>query len=153
MYPAFCEAMGWQDPAEFSTPQPTRTGHPLSVARTPSPPVRRAPPVKVDVRRRLGRQHPRPDKEAEQSDEAEGGKDSHPEDNQEEAPTYRIPWTATALLRRSQNIRHRMAAEVQTQMVGIREAIARGRADSVEKACALHAELEILRQAYTRLGH
>ena len=36
-YQAFCEAMGWQDPAEFGTPQPTGTGQPPPVARTPSP--------------------------------------------------------------------------------------------------------------------
>ena len=36
LYPAFCEAMGWQDPADFSTHQPTKTGQLPSVARTPS---------------------------------------------------------------------------------------------------------------------
>ena len=46
-----------------------------------------------------------------------------------------------------------MAAEVQAQMAGIQEAVARGRAGSVEKECALHPELEVLRQAYVCLGH
>ena len=45
-YQAFCEAMGWQDPAEFGTPQPTRTGHVLWLLGPPLPHPGRYPQSK-----------------------------------------------------------------------------------------------------------
>ena len=117
-------------------PNPPEPDNHLQLLGLPLPSPRKTPQAKVEIRLRLGRQHPRSDREVDRYEETEGKRDSTLDDNNEETPTYRILWTATALLRMSHIIRHRMTAEVQAQKAGIREAVARGRAGSVEKECA-----------------
>ena len=158
-YPTFCLAIGWQDPPAFAPAVPTKKGSPppeekeLETAPETEHSRRQGPPAKRDVRTRLGRPHARPRPET--TERPDKPDPSQPDTPEKEPPVrYRIPWTARALLRRSREDRHHMAAEIRAQMAGLQEAVVQGRArGDVEKECQLHAEIELLRQVYVRLSH
>ena len=65
---------------------------------------------------------------------------------------YRIPWTPTALLKKTKECRHALGAELQAQTALIKEAICQRRGRTTDQQCQLHAELEVMRQADDRLS-
>ena len=128
-YPAFCEAMRWEDPPVFGEARPTRTGQPKKKTET-------APSTKKDIRGRLGRQC----------------KLTTPEAGPPPPVTYRIPWTPTAMIRKTKECRQALGAELLVQITIVKEALSQGRSGDPDQQCQLHAELEVMRQAYDRLS-
>ena len=128
-YPAFCEAMGWEDPPAFGEARPNRTGQPKKKAEA-------TPSTKKDIRGRLGRQC----------------KPATPEAGSPPPVTYRIPWTPEAMIQKTKECRQALGAELLVQITIVREALSQGRGGDPEQQCQLHAELEVMRQAYGRLS-
>lgn len=135
-YPAFCKAMAWDDPPVFGETKSIRAGCPRDIeAATAST---RTP---LDIRARLGKQNKRPSPEPEEERES-----------QQYPLKYRILWTPSALLKKTKECRHALGAKLQAQMALVREAMCQGRGGTTEQQCQLHAELEVMRQAYDRLS-
>ena len=134
-YSAFCEAMAWDDPPAFGEAKPTRTGRHKKGETTT------APSTKRNIRARLGKQHKQPTPEPE-------------EDTRSQQPSlaYRIPWTPAALLEKTKEYRHSLGAELLAQVAIVKEALSQGRGGTPDQQCQLHAELEVMRQAYDRLS-
>ena len=65
---------------------------------------------------------------------------------------FRIPWTPEALLKKTKEYRQTLGIELAAQMTVVREALSQDRGGTPEQQCELHAELEVMRQAYDRLS-
>ena len=91
---------------------------------------------------RLEKQHARPFLEPEEP----------VEEPQPLSPSYRIPWTAEVLLQKTRVGRHALETGLGAQMTLVKEALSQERGGTIEQECQLHAELEIIRQAYDRLS-
>ena len=87
----------------------------------------------------MGKQHKRIDTEPETA-----------ETNQ--MVRFRIPWTPEALLKKTKEYRQTLGIELAAQMTVVREALSQDRGGTPEQQCELHAELEVMRQAYDRLS-
>ena len=138
-YPALCLAMAWEDPPPFGETHPNRRGRLDPQNTTPTP-------ARKSIMTRLEKQHARPPPSPEKP-----AKESTQEP-QPLSPNYRIPWTAEALLQKTLNCRHALGAGLKAQMTLVREALSQDRECTPEQVCKLHAELEIMRQAYDRLS-
>ena len=137
-YPAFCSAMGWEDPPEFGEPRPTRKRPAGQATRNQHTTV---PLVKGNIMTRLGKQHKRDNPPAEKQ----------PETVPALAADYGISLTSTDLLRRTQEYRRAIGTELTNQMEAIKRHLSRETAGETDEECALHAEVELLRQALVRL--
>ena len=130
--------MDWEDPPEFGEPCPTRKGPTGQATRNQHVP---APLVKGSIMTRLGKQHQRNTPSAEKQ--------------LEPAPApgadYQIPLTSAALLRRTQEYRRNIGAELTNRMEAVKRHLCRETAGETDEECALHAEVELLRQALIRL--
>ena len=136
-YPALCLAMAWEDPPPFGETRPNRRGRLDSQSTAPA---------KRSIITRLGKQHARPPPSPEKPVEEPV---SEP---QPLSPSYRIPWTAEALLQKTHDCRHALGAGLKAHMTLVREALSQDRECTPEQEFKLHAELEIMRQAYDRLS-
>ena len=67
-------------------------------------------------------------------------------------PSYKIPWTAEALLQKTKDCRHALGAGLKAQMALVTEALSQEMDCPTELECQLHAELETMKQAYIRLS-
>ena len=137
-YPAFCSAMGWEDPPEFGEPRPTRKGPAGQATRNQHTAV---PLVKSNMMTRLGKQHRR---------------DTPPVENQPETvpargAEFKIPLTSAALLRRTQEYRRAIGTELTNRMEMIKGHLSRQTTGDTDEESALHAEVELIRQALVRL--
>ena len=132
-YSEFCEALGWDDPPAFGETKPTRTGKQkhLTAAETSS--------NKKPLNSRLGKQHKRTDTAPETVET-------------DQIVRFRIPWTPEALLKKTKEYRQTLGIELAAQMTVVREALSQDRGGTPEQQCELHAELEVMRQAYDRLS-
>ena len=65
---------------------------------------------------------------------------------------FRIPWTPEALLKKTKEYRQTLGIELVAQMTVVREALSHYRDGTPEQQCELHAELEVMRQAYDRFS-
>ena len=138
-YPALCLAMAWEDPPPFGETRPNRRGQVDPQSTTPAP-------ARRSIMTRLGKQHARPPPSPEKPVEEPAV------EPQPLSPSYRIPWTAEALLQRTRDCRHALGAGLKAQMTLVKEALSQDRTCTPEQECKLHAELEIMRQAYDRLS-
>ena len=68
------------------------------------------------------------------------------------SPSYKIPWTAEALLQKTKDCRHALGAGLKAQMALVTEALSQEMDCPTELECQLHAELETMKQAYIRLS-
>ena len=139
-YPAFCLAIAWENPPPFGEPRPNRRGR---LGRHDPPPVSTpTSPPKKNIKARLRKQHTRPSLESEV-----------PTEDQQPSPTsYHIPWTAAAMLQKTTDCRHALGAELSAQVALVKEALCQGRSGTPVQECQVHAELEIMRQAYNMLS-
>ena len=137
-YPAFCLAMGWEDPPEFGEPRPTRKGPAGQATRNQHTP---APLVKGNIMTRLGKQHKRDTPLAEKQLETVPARGAD----------YQIPLTSAALLRRTQEYRRTIGTELTSRMEAIKRHLFRETTGETDEECALHAEVELLQQALIRL--
>ena len=128
-YASFCESMAWEDPPPFGEAKPTRTGQPKQKAETPTQPDR------PRIFTRLGPQLRSASKEPEV-----------------EQPKYRIPWTTEVLIKKTKERRQALGAELLSQMTIVKAALSSDRCGTPEEQFTLHAELEVMRQAYDRLS-
>ena len=131
-YSDFCQMIGWDDPPVFGEAKPTRTGK-----QRPTGPVDK--PAKKPVSSRLGKQH----------------KQASPTPEEEETVQhrrFRIPWTPEALITKTKEYRQTLGIELAAQMAIVQEALSQERGGTPEQQCELHAELEVMRQAYVRLS-
>ena len=124
--------IGWDDPPVFGEAKPTRTGK-----QRPTGPIDK--PAKKPVSSRLGKQH----------------KQASPTPEEEETvqhQRFRIPWTPEALIAKTKEYRQTLGIELAAQMAVVQEALSQERGGTPEQQCELHAELEVMRQAYDRLS-
>ena len=55
------------------------------------------------------------------------------------------------MIQKTKECRQALGAELLVQMTIVREALSQGRGGDPDQQCQLHAELEVMRQAYDRL--
>ena len=132
-YSDFCQMIGWDDPPAFGEAKPNRTGKQRSTVAADKP-------TKKPVSSRLGKQHkpasPTPEEEEETAQHRR----------------FRIPWTPEALISKTREYRQTLGIELAAQMAIVQEALSQERGGTPEQQCELHAELEVMRQAYVRLS-
>ena len=144
-YPAFCSAMGWEDPPEFGEPRPTRKGPADQATRNQHTSVT---PVKRNIMTRLGKQHRKDTPPVEEQPEV-----IHAREASYNIPltSANIPLTSAALLRRTREHRRVMGAALADQMEAVKRHLSREPTGDKDEECAFHAEVELMRQAIARL--